>query len=108
MYADTKTGSMRRAIDETNRRRKIQEAHNKKHKITPRSITREVGEMLPRMAKEESVSKRMKIDLRKIPKDEYNYLIRDLTSQMDLAAANLEFEKAAELRDLIAEVKSKL
>ena len=108
MYADTTTGSMRRAIGETNRRRKIQEVFNKKHGITPRSITREIGEMLPRMAKEESVSKRMKLDLRKIPKDEYSYLIRDLTSQMDLAAANLEFDKAAELRDLIAGVKSKL
>ncbi|MEX1058812.1 MAG: excinuclease ABC subunit UvrB [Candidatus Saccharimonadales bacterium] len=108
MYADNKTGSMRRAIDETNRRRQIQERHNKRHKITPKSITREVSAMLPRTAKEESASKRMKLDLRKIPKEEYNYMIRDLTSQMNLAAANLEFEKAAELRDLIAEVKSKL
>ena len=108
MYADTVTGSMQRAIDETNRRRKIQEAFNKKHGITPKSIKREVAEMLPRATKEESVSKRMKLDLKKIPKDEYSYLIRDLTSQMDLAAANLEFEKAAELRDLIEEVKSKL
>ena len=46
--------------------------------------------------------------LKKIPKEEYSYMIRDLTSQMDLAAANLEFEKAADLRDLIAEVKAKL
>jgi excinuclease ABC subunit B len=68
-----------------------------------------VGELLPRTAKEETpVSKRLKIDLKKIPREEYDYMIRDLTSQMDLAAANLEFEKAAELRDLIAEVKSKL
>jgi len=60
--------------------------------------------MLPREAKEE----KPKLDLRKIPKDEYRHLIRDLTAQMDLAAANLEFEKAAELRDLISEVKAKL
>ncbi len=104
MYADTVTGSMRRATDETNRRRKIQEEYNKEHNITPKSISREIGEMLPRAPKEE----KPKLDLRKIPKDEYDYLIRDLTSQMDLAAANLEFEKAADLRDLIAEVKSKL
>ncbi|HEY5549934.1 MAG TPA: excinuclease ABC subunit UvrB [Candidatus Saccharimonadales bacterium] len=108
MYANSQTGSMHRAIDETNRRREIQEAYNQKHKITPKSIEREVVEMLPRAVKEESVSKRMKIDLKKIPKEEYDYMIRDLTSQMDLAAANLEFEKAAELRDLIEEVKGKL
>lgn len=109
MYADNTTGSMRRAIDETNRRREIQEAYNKEHGITPKSIIREVGEMLPRTAKEEEpVSRRMKIDLKKIPKEEYDYVIRDLTSQMDLAAANLEFEKAAELRDLIGEIKAKI
>ncbi|HSX18006.1 MAG TPA: excinuclease ABC subunit UvrB [Candidatus Saccharimonadales bacterium] len=104
MYADHVTGSMKRAIDETNRRRNVQEAYNKKHGITPISISREVSEMLPRAVKEE----KSKLDLKKIPKEEYDYLIRDLTSQMDLAAANLEFEKAAELRDLIAEVKAKL
>ncbi|MBI2009142.1 excinuclease ABC subunit UvrB [Candidatus Saccharibacteria bacterium] len=104
MYADITTGSMRRAISETNRRRKIQKAYNTKHGITPTSISREVSEMLPRAAKDE----KPKLDLRKIPKDEYQHLIRDLTGQMNLAAANLEFEKAAELRDLISEVKSKL
>ena len=104
MYADHQTGSMQRAISETNRRRKIQEAHNKKHGITPTSISRAVSEMLPRAQKAE----KPKLDLRKIPKDEYQHLIHDLSSQMDLAAANLEFEKAADLRDLIAEVKAKL
>ena len=53
-------------------------------------------------------AKRAKLDLKKIPKDEYGHLIRDLTSQMDLAAANLEFEKAAELRDIIDDIKQKL
>jgi excinuclease ABC subunit B len=104
MYADRVTGSMQRTIDETNRRRQIQEAHNKKHGITPTSIVRGIGDMLPREAKAEVP----KLDLKKIPKDEYKHLVRDLTSQMDLAAANLEFEKAAELRDVIAEVKAKL
>ncbi|HLG91044.1 MAG TPA: excinuclease ABC subunit UvrB [Candidatus Saccharimonadales bacterium] len=108
MYAATVTGSMKRAIDETDRRREIQETYNKKHKITPKSIKRAVSELLPRADKEKTAAERMKIDLRKIPKEEYDFMIRDLTSQMDLAAANLEFEKAAELRDLIAEVKSKL
>lgn len=104
MYADGITGSMRRAIDETNRRRKLQEAYNRKHGITPTSIKREVTEMLPRQAREE----KPKLDLKKIPKEEYSFLIRDLTAQMNLAAANLEFEKAAELRDLIEEVKARL
>ena len=104
MYADTVTGSMQRTVDETNRRRAIQEKYNKEHGITPKSISREVSEMLPRVEKE----KKPKLDLRKIPKDEYQHLIHDLTGQMDLAAANLEFEKAADLRDLIAEIKSKL
>ena len=108
MYADKVTGSMKRAIGETDRRRRVQEAHNKKHGVKPRSIKRAVGELLPRADKDESASARAQINLKKIPKDEYQHLIRDLTSQMDLAAANLEFEKAAELRDLISEVKGKL
>jgi excinuclease ABC subunit B len=104
MYADNITGSMQRTIDETNRRREIQEAYNKEHGITPRIIVREIGDMLPREAKEEAP----KIDLKKIPKEEYKHMVRDLTAQMDLAAANLEFEKAAELRDLIGEIKAKV
>ncbi len=105
MYADHTTGSMQRTIDETNRRREIQRKYNEKHGITPTSISRAVGEMLPRTQPEE---KKPKIDLKKIPKDEYQQMIHDLTSQMDLASANLEFEKAADLRDLIEEIKSKL
>lgn len=104
MYADHVTGSMQRTIDETERRREIQQDYNEEHNIDPSSIVRAIGESLPRAEKEE----KPKLDLKKIPKDEYSYLIRDLTSQMDLASANLEFEKAAELRDLISEVKAKL
>jgi excinuclease ABC subunit B len=104
MYADSVTGSMKRTIDETNRRREIQKKYNEEHGITPTSIVREVGDMLPREDKPEVP----KLDLKKIPKDEYKHLVKDLTTQMDLAAANLEFEKAAELRDLISEVKAKL
>ena len=105
MYADTITGSMKRTIDETNRRRVIQEAYNKEHGITPQSIKRAVSELLPRLSEKEE---KPKLDLRKIPKDEYQHLIKDLSAQMDLAAANLEFEKAADLRDLIAEIKAKI
>ncbi len=106
MYADRITGSMERAIGETNRRRKIQEAYNKEHGITPEGIAKAIDKgMRADIPDSEKVKK---LDLKKIPKDEYGHIIRELTSQMDLAAANLEFEKAAELRDSIAQIKKKL
>jgi excinuclease ABC subunit B len=105
MYADRVTGSMQRTIDETNRRRLVQEEYNIKHGITPTSISREIGEMLPRSEPKEE---KPKIDLKKIPKDEYKQVIHDLTAQMHLASANLEFEKAADLRDLVEEIKAKI
>lgn len=105
MYADVVTGSMQRCIEETNRRRTIQQEYNNKHGITPEGIKKAVSDSLPRSEPKED---KKKLDLRKIPKDEYIHLIKDLNGQMDLAAANLEFEKAAELRDLINEIKSKL
>ncbi|MFI5270617.1 MAG: excinuclease ABC subunit UvrB [Candidatus Saccharimonadales bacterium] len=105
MYADRITKSMQKTMDETTRRRKIQEAYNKEHGITPTGIKRAVEKgMRPELPDE---AKRAKINLNKIPKDEYGSLIRDLTSQMDLAAASLQFETAAELRDLIEEIKKK-
>jgi len=106
MYADHVTESMRRTISETERRRKIQEAYNQEHGITPTGIKREVEKGLRPDLPEEA--KRAKLDLKKIPKDEYGSLIKDLTAQMDLAAANLQFETAAELRDIIADIKKKL
>ncbi|MDQ3093923.1 MAG: excinuclease ABC subunit UvrB [bacterium] len=105
MYGDVTTKSMQKAIDETNRRRAIQEAHNIANNITPQSIQKAMSAGLPRS--EPKVDKK-KINLKKIPKEEYGHLIKDLTSQMDLAAANLQFEHAAELRDLITEIKTKL
>ena len=107
MYADTITRSMKAAIDETNRRRGIQEAYNKEHNITPTSVAKEIGEGLRAIipAKEDTSKK---LNLSKIPKDEYAGLIKDLSAQMDLAAANLEFEKAAEIRDQIAEIKQRM
>ncbi|HSX24328.1 MAG TPA: excinuclease ABC subunit UvrB [Candidatus Saccharimonadales bacterium] len=106
MYADHVTGSMQRTMDETTRRRAIQEAYNKKHGITPIGISRAVEKgMRPDLPEE---AKRAKLDLKKIPKDEYGHLIKDLTAQMELASANLEFEKAAELRDIIADIKTKI
>lgn len=106
MYADTVTGSMQAAIDETNRRRKIQEAYNAEHGITPTSVAKAVDEGLRSVIPQKEDTK-PKLDLNKIPKDEYAGLIRDLTAQMELASANLEFEKAAELRDMIAEIRQR-
>ncbi len=107
MYADRTTDSMRRTIDETNRRRSVQEAYNLEHGITPHSINRAVEERMRSEAVGEEV-KRAKLDLKRIPKDEYKSLVKDLTAQMDLAAANLQFEQAAEIRDLIADIKRKM
>lgn len=109
MYADRITGSMERAISETNRRRAIQEAHNTKNGITPLGIIKSIDDSLrAAVGAESKEAKTAKLNLDKIPKDEYGTLIADLTSQMDLAAANLEFEKAADLRDLIQSIKAKM
>ena len=107
MYADRITRSMQQAIDETDRRRTIQEEYNEKHGITPVSIAKKLDEglraIIPKKPDESA-----KLDLRKIPKDEYAGLIKELSGQMELASANLEFEKAAELRDIIADIRSKM
>ncbi len=108
MYADTITRSMQAAIDETNRRRSIQETYNKEHGITPTSIAKAIDEGLRAIIPIKEGDKKPKLDLKKIPKDEYHTLVKDLTSQMELASANLEFEKAAELRDLIADIRFKM
>lgn len=105
MYADVITKSIAAAMRETDRRRTIQEAYNKKHGITPAGISKLMSKGLERMTPK---TEKPKIDLRKIPKEEYRHLIDDLSSQMHLASANLEFEKAAELRDVIQEIKDKM
>ncbi len=105
MYADHITESMKKTIDKTNRRRKIQDKYNKEHGITPIGISKKIDKGLRPDLPEEA--KRAKLELNKIPKEEYKYLIKDLTSQMELAAANLQFEQAAELRDIINKVKNK-
>ncbi len=105
MYANRVTGSMRRTIDETDRRRKIQEAHNKAHGITPEGIQKAIDKG---MRADLPDSAKSTIDLKKVPKDEYKHLVRDLTSQMEMASANLQFERAAELRDTIEEIKAKM
>ena len=106
MYADRITNSMKQTIDETQRRRAIQQAYNTEHGITPTGVSKAIEKgMRPDLPEE---AKKAKLDLKKIPKDEYGTLLRDLSSQMELAAANLEFEKAAELRDIITDIKSKM
>jgi excinuclease ABC subunit B len=106
MYADHNTKSMTNTINETNRRREIQEKYNKQHGITPKSIRRSIEEGMRSDLGEEA--KTAKLDLKRIPKDEYASVIKDLSAQMELAAANLQFETAAELRDIIDDIKKKL
>lgn len=108
MYANVTTGSMQRAISETNRRRDIQRVYNEEHGITPRGVDKAIDEGLRAIIPQKDDDKKDKINLNKIPKDEYASLIKDLEGQMKLASANLEFERAAELRDLIAEIKGRL
>ena len=106
MYADRTTRSMQAAIDETDRRRDIQQAYNEKHGITPTGINKAIDEGLRAIIPQKEDNK-PKLNLNKIPRDEYDSLVRDLSAQMELASANLEFEKAAELRDTIAEIRDK-
>lgn len=105
MYADVMTKSIKAAISETNRRRDLQAKHNEKHGITPETVSKAMSKGIERLNPKEE---KPKINLKKIPKDEYAHLVRDMTSQMELASANLEFEKAAELRDIIGEIKAKM
>lgn len=106
MYADTITRSMRRAIDETNRRRSLQVAHNEQHAITPKGIHKEIktlSERIKSMTNESGETN--KKGETAIPKDEALRLIKDLETQMRAAAKSLEFEKAGRLRDQIIELR---
>ncbi len=100
MYADEMTEAMQSAIDETNRRRKKQEAYNKKHGITPETIKKAVRDISHFGGAKKKESKR-RLDVKKIPKDEMHRLIKSLEAKMELASQNMEFEKAADLRDEI-------
>lgn len=108
MYGDQITDSMREAIDETERRRTIQNRYNEEHGITPHSVAKAIDEGLRAIIPAKDNDKKPKLNLNKIPTDEYKNLIDDLTSQMELAAANLEFEKAADLRDTIQDIQRRL
>jgi len=104
MYADNMTDSMRRAIDETNRRRQIQVEHNAEHGITPSTIIKEIRDLTQSLRKvaETGAEYRVGTD---IPKHEAHRLIQEMEKQMKTAAQNLEFEKAALLRDQILELR---
>ena len=108
MYADTMTDSMKNAIDETNRRRKIQQEYNDKNGITPKTIVKKVRELI-------SISRKVDKEYYGIKKDPESMSIQELEAtanklmkDMQKAAAELEFEKAAELRDRMMEIRRKL
>ncbi len=107
MYADTITQSMRRAIEETQRRRKIQEAYNKEHGITPEGIKKAIKDITDQL-RVVAEPRAQYAAAPPISKEEIVRLIKDLESQMKTAARNLEFEKAALLRDQIIELRKEL
>jgi len=100
MYGDVMTKAMKEAISETDRRRKIQVAYNKKHGITPQTIVKAITDIAQASHKPK---KRYKKE--QIPPEELDRLIHELNQQMELASQNLDFEKAAELRDQIEGLK---
>ncbi|MGI8857581.1 MAG: excinuclease ABC subunit UvrB [Thermomicrobiales bacterium] len=107
MYADRETDSMKFAISETVRRRAIQEAYNIEHGITPRGITKEIRDLTDRVkavAEEKGLVSEdgLIVD---VPKEELTRMVKDLEGQMKAAAKNLEFEKAALLRDQVVELR---
>ncbi|GAF99200.1 unnamed protein product, partial [marine sediment metagenome] len=107
MYADTVTDSMRRAIDETNRRRNIQLAYNREHGITPQGIRKAIKGITDQLRAVAETRAPYTVDTA-IPKDEIVRLIKNLESQMKTAARNLEYEKAALIRDQIVDLRKEL
>ncbi len=105
MYADTITDSMNRAITETNRRRQIQQAYNDAHGITPQTIQKAVRDLISITKTAEETGDNFTKDAESMSFKELGEMIGKLTKQMHTAAAELEFEKAAELRDKIMELK---
>jgi excinuclease ABC subunit B len=103
MYADTITQSMQKAIEETSRRREIQEAYNKEHGITPQGIRKAIKDITERV--QAVAETRVPYAVTPISKEEMAQLIKQLESQMKAAAKNLEFEKAAMIRDRIIELR---
>lgn len=108
MYADVMTDSMRNAISETERRRKVQMAYNEEHGITPKTIQKSVRDLISISKKVAAEELRMEKDPESMSAKELEKLIKDVTKQMKKAAAELNFEAAAELRDKLLELKKQL
>ncbi|HIT66017.1 MAG TPA: excinuclease ABC subunit UvrB [Candidatus Merdisoma merdipullorum] len=108
MYADTITDSMRLAIDETERRRSLQEAYNKEHGITPKTIQKSVRELISISKEIAQEELQFEKDPESMSKKELEKLIADIDKKMKKAAAELNFELAAELRDKMIELKKQL
>jgi excinuclease ABC subunit B len=106
MYADRITDSMKWAIEETERRRAVQAAHNEEHGIVPTTIVKEVRDLTDRVRAQAAPQEEPGLALTQLPKDELARLIRELEKQMKAAAQDLEFEKAALLRDQIFELRT--
>jgi excinuclease ABC subunit B len=105
MYADVITDSMKRAMDETERRRKIQMEYNEEHGITPQTIKKAVRDLISISKKIAAEELRMDKDPESMSKQELEKLIQDVSKQMRKAAAELNFEAAAQLRDKMIELK---
>ena len=105
MYADRVTDSMKRAIDETERRRTIQESYNRENGISPQSIQKSVHDITERVKAVAETRVTYMVDQGDMPKDDLLRLIKDLESQMKTAARAMEFEKAALLRDQITDLR---
>ncbi|HMD02980.1 MAG TPA: UvrB/UvrC motif-containing protein, partial [Candidatus Baltobacteraceae bacterium] len=108
MYADSVTESMARAIGETRRRRERQVAYNLEHGIEPRSIRKEVRDILDLIATQEETTPAAKLKGEKLPRDVAMAMAGDIEKKMREAAGNLEFEKAAALRDELLELRRQL
>jgi len=108
MYADTITASMRKAIDETDRRRRIQEAHNREHGITPQGIQKAVKDITERVRSLAEERAPYVASTKEMNKEGLLRLIKDLEKQMKEAARNLEFEKAALYRDEMLDLRKLL
>ena len=108
MYADTITDSMRAALDETQRRREVQMAYNEEHGITPKTIQKAVRDLIAVSKKVAASEVQMEKDPESMSEKELEKLIKELEKQMKKAAADLNFEAAAELRDKLIELKKSL
>ena len=108
MYADTITDSMARAIDETKRRRKVQDAYNKAHHIIPKSVKKDVVNLIELTKVAEDQKEYSSSTDKPLTREALHKVIQTVTLQMKQAAKNLEFEKAAELRDRLGQLRQKL